>query len=88
LNDDIVALASGVDTVWTDGVDISTILDAVQYRSNVTLPKYIDDRLDRGIVQAPARYSGKSMQRKEPGMVTNDGSLDWEILPAPTPGTQ
>jgi hypothetical protein len=86
LNDDIVAIASGVDTVWTDGVDISNILDAVQFRANVTLPKYIDDRLDRGIIQAPARYSGKSMQRKEPGMDTNDGSLDWEILPAPTPG--
>jgi hypothetical protein len=88
LNDDIVAVASGVDTSWTAGIDISSILDAVQFRGNVNLPKYIDDRLDRGIVQAPARYSGKSIQRKEPGMDTNDGSLDWEILPAPTPGRQ
>ena len=88
LNDDIVAVASGVDTLWTDGINISSLLDAVQFRGNVNLPKYIDDRLDRGIVQAPARYSGKSIQRKEPGMDTNDGSLDWEILPAPTPGRQ
>jgi hypothetical protein len=88
LNDDIVAVASGVDTVWTDGVDISSVLDAVQYRGNINLPKYLDDRLDRGMVQAPARYSGKSIQRKEPGMDTNDGSLDWEILPSPTPGKQ
>jgi hypothetical protein len=88
LNDDIVAVASGVDTVWTDGINISTILDAVQFRGNTTLPKYIDDRLDRGIIQAPPKYSGKSIQRKEPGMDTNDGSLDWEILPAPTPGRQ
>jgi hypothetical protein len=88
LNDDIVVVASGVDSSWTDGIDISSILDAVQYRGNIDLPKYIDDRLDRGIVQAPARYSGKSIQRKEPGMDTNDGSLDWEILPAPTPGRQ
>lgn len=88
LNDDIVAISSGVDSVWNDGVDISTILDAVQYRGNVTLPKYLDDRLDRGIIQAPPRYSGKSIQRKEPGMDTNDGSTDWEILTAPTPGKQ
>jgi hypothetical protein len=88
LNDDIVAVASGADTVWTAGIDISSVLDAVQFRANVNLLKYIDDRLDRGIVQAPARYSGKSIQRKEPGMDTNDGSLDWEILPAPTPGRQ
>ena len=88
LNDDIVAVASGVDTSWTDGIDMSSILDAVQYRSNITLPKYLDDRLDRGIVLAPARYSGKSMQRKESGMDTNDGSLDWEILVSPTPGRQ
>jgi hypothetical protein len=88
LSSDIVALGSGVDTVWTDGVDISTIVDAVQYRSNMSLPKTLDDRLDRGMVQSPPRYSGKSIQRKEPGMDTNDGYLDWEILSAPTPGRQ
>ena len=85
----IVAIASGVDTVWTDGIDISTILDAVQYSGQIRLTQNtIDDRLDRGIVQAPPRYSGKSIQRKEPGMDTNDGSLDWEILSTSTPGRQ
>ena len=88
LTSDIVALASGVDTVWTDGIDISSIIDAVQYASDPTTQKTIDDRLDRGIAPNPPRYSGKSMQRKEPGMDTNDGSLDWEIIPAPTPGRQ
>jgi hypothetical protein len=88
LDDDIIAIASGVDTTWTEGIDISSILDAVQYRANTNLPKYIDDRLDKGIVQAPPRYSGKSMERKEPGMDTNDGSVDWDILPHPTPGRQ
>ena len=88
LSSDIVALASGVDTVWTDGIDISTIVDAVQYSSNLTRLKTIDDRLDRGIAPCPAKYSGKSIQRIEPGMDTNDGSLDFEIIPAPTPGRQ
>jgi hypothetical protein len=88
LTSDIIAISSGVDTVWNDGMDISTIIDAVQYVSDPTLQKSIDDRLDRGLVPNPARYSGKSTQRKEPGMDTNDGSLDWEIIPVPTPGRQ
>jgi hypothetical protein len=89
LMEDVVALASGVDSVWTDGIDMNTIIDAVQYNPNpYTAKKTIDDRLDRGIIQSPPRYSGKSMQRKEPGMDTNDGSLDWEIIPHPTPGRQ
>ena len=83
---DVVTLTSGIDTVWTDGINISNIIDAVQYSSNVNHLKTIDDRLDRGIALYPARYSGKSIQRREPGMDTNDGSLDFEILPAPTPG--
>jgi hypothetical protein len=85
---DIIALASGVDTVWNDGIDITTIVDAVQYSSNPTHVKTLDDRLDRGLALYPPRYSGKSLQRKEPGMDTNDGSLDFEILQAPTPGRQ
>jgi hypothetical protein len=88
LTSDIVAIASGVDSIWTDGIDISTIIDAVQYASDPTTQKTIDDRLDRGLAPNPPRYSGKSMQRKEPGMDTNDGSLDWEIIPSPTPGRQ
>ncbi|MDR3668532.1 MAG: DUF4876 domain-containing protein [Ignavibacteriaceae bacterium] len=88
LAQDIVALASGKDTVWTAGIDISTIIDAVQYSSNRNLVKTIDDRIDRGVALYPPRYSGKSIQRKEPGMDTNDGSADFEILPAPTPGRQ
>jgi hypothetical protein len=86
---DIVALSSGVDSVWTDGIDISNIIDAVEYTgSPATHLKTLDDRIDRGQFQSPPRYSGQSMQRREPGMDTNDGSLDWEIIPHPTPGWQ
>jgi hypothetical protein len=86
---DVIALSSGVDSVWTDGIDISNIIDAVQYsNSPSTHLKTIDDRLDRGQAPCPARYSGQSMQRREPGMDTNDGGLDWEIIPHPTPGWQ
>ena len=86
---DIVAVASGVDTAWTEGIDISTIIDAVQYNDNAeNAKKTIDDRLDMGIIQSPPRYSGKSIERREPGMDSNNGSIDWDILPHPTPGRQ
>ena len=86
LNDDIVVIASGVDTVWTDGIDISTIIDGVEYQSGATLNKTLDNRVDRGFALSPGKYSGKSLQRREPGGDTNDASLDWEIIPFPTPG--
>ncbi len=85
---DVIIVASGVDTVWQDGIDISTILDGVEYQSSGTRRMTLDDRVDRGWVQSPPKYSGQSMQRREPGVDTNDGTLDWEILPHPTPGYQ
>lgn len=85
---DVVVLASGTDIVWSDGIDINSIIDAVEYESNPVLKKTIDERLDRGIIISAPKYSGKSIQRKEPGMDTNDGSMDWEIISSPTPGRQ
>lgn len=88
LSSDIIGLASGVDSVWTDGVDISTMIDVVDYKTSQTSKKTLDSRLDRGFVISPPKYGGKSLQRREPGVDTNDGSLDWEIIPKPTPGWQ
>lgn len=85
---DIIVVASGVDTAWVDGIDISTIIDGVEYQSNPTSMQTLDDRIDRGYALSPPKYSGQSMQRREPGEDTNDSSLDWEILPHPTPGYQ
>lgn len=83
---DVIALSDGRDTLWSDGIDIDTIVDAVQYKSKSTYRKTLDDRVDRGLVISPALYSGKSMRRRIPGMDSNDGSLDWEIAEKPTPG--
>ena len=88
LTGDVVVLASGIDSVWNDGIDIASIIDAVQYASSATKRKTIDDRIERGLVICSPKYSGQSMQRREPGNDTNDGSLDWEVIPAPTPGRQ
>ena len=86
LNDDIIVIASGVDTVWTNGIDIASIIDGFEYQSSPTLMKTLDNRVDRGFALSPSRYSGQSMQRREPGGDTNDSSLDWDIIPNPTPG--
>ncbi|MFA6980893.1 MAG: DUF4876 domain-containing protein [Ignavibacteriaceae bacterium] len=86
LNDDIVVIATGTDSVWSDGIDISSIIDGFEYQSSITLMKTLDSRVDRGVAISPSRYSGQSMQRRDPGGDTNDSSLDWEIILVPTPG--
>ncbi|MCU7496267.1 MAG: DUF4876 domain-containing protein [Ignavibacteria bacterium] len=88
LTNDIVVLSNGKDQNWQDGIDISTILDAVEYQTTATVQKTLDPRLDRGYVLSPPRYSGRSIQRREAGVDTNDGSVDWETLAHPTPGYQ
>ncbi|MCK9425803.1 MAG: DUF4876 domain-containing protein [Ignavibacteriaceae bacterium] len=86
LNDDIIVIASGIDSIWIDGIDISTIIDGFEYQSSPTLMKTLDNRIDRGFALSPGKYSGQSMQRRDSGGDTNDSSLDWEIIPNPTPG--
>ncbi len=85
---DVIVIASGRDTVWQDGIDISTILDGVEYQPSTRTSLTLDDRVDRGWVKSPPKYSGQSMERRQPGVDTNDGTLDWKILPHPTPGYQ
>lgn len=85
---DVIVLSDGRDTSWSDGVDINTVIDGVEYQSTTTSLQTLDDRIDRGFALSPPRYSGQSMQRREPGTDSNDGTLDWEILPHFTPGYQ
>jgi hypothetical protein len=88
LNSDVIILASGVDANWEDGIDISTVIDGIEYQSSTTSAKTLDARIDKSFALSPPKYSGQSMQRREPGGDSNDGISDWEILPAPTPGAQ
>ncbi|HRI46011.1 MAG: DUF4876 domain-containing protein [Ignavibacteriaceae bacterium] len=83
---DVIVISSGVDSVWEDGIDISTVIDGIQYKGSHTARKTLDVRIDKSYTLSPPRYSGKSMRRREPGVDTNDGLLDWENTPAPTPG--
>lgn len=85
---DVIVLSDGKDTSWTDGIDINSVIDGVEYQSTLTSLQTLDDRIDRGFALSPPRYSGKSMQRREPGTDSNDGTMDWEIISPPTPGFQ
>ncbi len=76
LSADVIILSSGEDPEWIDGIDIETVLDGVEYQTNSTLSQTLDNRIDRGWVQCPGKYSGQSIQRIEPGVDTNDGTLD------------
>lgn len=85
---DVIVVADGRDSVWEDGIDIETIVDGIQYKSGHTSRKTLDARVDKSYCISPPKYGGKSMQRREPGVDTNDGLLDWEIIPKATPGYQ
>ena len=88
LTSDIIVLTNGRDTVLSDGIELSTILDGVEYQTDATKNISLDERVDRSWVQSPPKYSGESIQRREKGVDTNDGLLDWEIISFPTPGWQ
>ncbi len=90
LTADVIVVSAGRDTNWVDGIDISDIIDGVEYQSNPppTNQKTLDGRVDRGYALSAPRYSGKSMQRREPGSDSNDGTLDFEIINRTTPGRQ
>lgn len=67
-------------------VPLYTILDAVEYSANPDSPRYITKRLDgalggNGIV----KYSGISMERKTPGLDSDNSAFDFEPT-RPTPG--
>lgn len=90
LTSDVVILSDGRDSIWQDGIDILTVVDGVEYQSNPhpQNKKTLDSRIDRSYVLSPPRYSGKSMQRREPGLDTNDSLSDFELKDKATPGYQ
>ncbi len=85
---DVIVISSGRDSDWEDGIDIETILDGVEYQSSLTTKKTLDARVDKSFTLSPPKYGGKSMQRIDTGVDTNDSSSDWGIIDAPTPGWQ
>jgi len=80
---------SGQSTICSQYVHVplGTILDGVEYSSNPSSPRYMTRRLDAGMGgNGITRYSGVSIERKVPGLDSNNSSFDFEIVNHPTPG--
>ena len=87
LSGDGLALCDGTDYDQTDGIDINTVIDCVEYSSSPTHTKEVPYVLDAdygGIGQV--KYSGQSLERLWPGFDTNNSAVDFVIISKPTPG--
>ncbi len=71
-------------------VPLSTIVDGIEYSSNTTvITRYLTIRVDAGLAgNGMAKYSGQSVQRRFPGLDSNNSVFDFEIIGPPTPGWQ
>ncbi len=93
---DFILLADGSDFYPGEVVDentqyyhvpLNTIIDGVEYSINGNSIKLLTRRVDAGFAGVGlSRYSGKSVQRRQPGFDTDNSSLDFIILNQPTPG--
>lgn len=87
LGSDVVLIADGSDVDYTDGIDMETIIDVVEYSSSSTNIKDITEELDAGWAGTGAiKYSGQSIERIEPGFDTDNSTIDFVVIDAPTPG--
>ena len=87
LNSDALALCNGSDYDQTDGIDINTVVDCVEFSAISHHRKVVPYCLDAswaGIGQS--KYEGLSLERIRPGFDTNNSGLDFIIINAPTPG--
>jgi len=71
-------------------VPLSTVVDGIEYSSNTTVTtRYLTIRVDAGLAgNGLAKYSGQSVQRRFPGLDSNNSVFDFEIIGPPTPGWQ
>lgn len=87
LGSDVVLIADGRDVDYNDGIDMETIIDVVEYSSSSSNIKDITEELDAGWAGVGAiKYSGQSIERIEPGFDTDNSTIDFIVLDAPTPG--
>lgn len=89
LTGDGLALCDGTDYDQSDGIDIRTVIDCVEYSSIETHIKEVPYSLDAsfgGIGQS--KYSSTSLERIRPGFDTNNSRVDFVIISKATPGYQ
>jgi len=67
-------------------IEVSTVVDGIEYASNSTVTKELTRRVDPGFAGLGCtRYSGQSTERRVVGLDTNDSSFDFGLT-EPTPG--
>ncbi len=71
-------------------VPLSTIVDGIEYSSNTTvITRYLTIRVDAGLAgNGMAKYSATSVQRRFPGLDSNNSTFDFENTQPPSPGQQ
>ncbi len=68
-------------------IPLWTIVDAVEYANNADVTKYITYRIDAGLAgNGMSKYSARSVQRRLPGLDSNNSTFDFHIVFPPTPG--
>lgn len=70
-------------------IPLVTIVDGIEYSANPDSERYLTIRVDAGLAGVGmAKYSGSSVQRRFPGLDSNNSSFDFEIIQPPSPGYQ
>jgi hypothetical protein len=68
-------------------IPIETIIDGVEYAATASSTKELTARVDAGFAGIGcARYSGRSVERREPGLDTNNSTVDFLLTLRATPG--
>jgi hypothetical protein len=69
-------------------VPLHTIVDGIEYSSNTTVTtRYLTIRVDAGLAgNGMAKYSATSVQRRFPGLDSNNSTFDFENTNPPSPG--
>jgi len=89
LGSDIIMIADGRDDDYSNGVDLQTILDCVEYSSKADHEKDITEELDAGFAGVGlTKYSFQSIERISPGFDTDNSTVDFRNYDYPTPGFQ
>ena len=70
-------------------IPLWTVVDAVEYSANPESDKYISREADAGLGgNGMARYTAQSIERRFPGLDSNNSTFDFVIVGPPTPGYQ
>ena len=89
LTGDGLILGDGTDVNYLDGIDLESVVDCVEYSASPTHIKEMPEELDKGSGGVgQQKYYGSSLERRMAGFDTNNSSVDFVIIPAPTVGYQ